>query len=371
MKKILVIEDDASLREFMIKYFLEKQGYAVITAENGAVGLEKAKHDIPDLIISDIMMPQMNGYEVLRALQQSPDTAEIPFIFLTAMSNRSDIRNGMNLGADDFLVKPFMSQELLNAINKRFEKKAKLEIRANQRLENLREKIARVLPHEFRTPLSTILGVSNILLEECDDMPKDELKEMLTFLNVSAKRLNRLIENYLLYVSLENIVDFEELRSASVMVSKEFILEQFAQQAQRYDRVSDLVVEGIPDDDSISIAISEPHFVKLIEEVCDNACKFSEKDTPIHITLSTRGNSYVISCSNAGVGMTHQQIQEIGAFMQFERELREQQGAGLGLVLARKIVELHDGSLTIESIPHVSTTFRITLPIAVNELSYT
>lgn len=364
MKKILVIEDDASLREFMIKYFLEKQGYIVVTAENGAVGLEKAKQEIPDLIISDIMMPQMNGYEVLRALQQNVETADIPFIFLTAMSNRSDIRDGMNLGADDFLVKPFMSQELLNAINKRFEKKAKLETRANRKIDDFREQIARVLPHEFRTPISTILGVSNILLDEYDELPKEEAKELLTYLNVSSKRLNRLIENYLLYVGLENIHDTTELRSERLLISGEFMYEQLLQFAEKYDRTPDIAVEDSTGGHPVTVAISESHFAKLIEELADNACKFSDKGTPIHLACAAQGNYYMFSCSNSGQGMTPKQIQEIGAFMQFEREVREQQGAGLGLVLAKKIIELHGGTFSIESTPNVLTTMRISLPLS-------
>lgn len=364
-KKILVIEDDASLREFMIKYFLEKQGFIVVTAENGLVGLEKARRELPDLIISDIMMPQMNGYEVLRELQREPHTAEIPFIFLTAMSNRSDVRDGMNLGADDFLIKPFMSHELLAAINKRFDKKKRLEKRANERLDRFRKDIARVLPHEFRTPLSTILGVSNILLEECGDMPLDELQEMLTFINVSAKRLNRLIENYLLYVSLENISE-DEVSDATTPMSAELLREQVLQYVQKHNREADLVM--LPEKNyqgSLSVMVSETYVGKILEEITDNACKFSPPGTPIVVTSVIDNNGcYTVTISNAGQGMTTQQISEIGAFVQFEREIREQQGAGLGLALTKRLSEMHNGSFKVESTPNELTIVTISLPIA-------
>jgi signal transduction histidine kinase len=362
MKKILVIEDDASLREFMIKYFLEKHGFNVITAENGAVGLDKAKVELPDLIISDIMMPQMNGYEVLKALQQIPETAEIPFIFLTAMSNRADIRDGMALGADDFLVKPFMSHELLAAINKRFEKQAKLKETANKEFATFREQIARVLPHEFRTPLSTILGVSNILLDEFEEMPKEEMKEMLTYVNISAKRLSRLVENYLLYVSLENITSIDE-REANMTISADLLREHVLQFVHRYDRNADLALESDMAQ-TLTIAISETYFGKMLEELMDNACKFSTKGTTITLGARVEQGRYVISFTNGGLGMTQRQIRDIGAFKQFEREVREQQGAGLGLVLVKRIVELHKGALYIESVPNEYTTFRVSLPLS-------
>jgi K+-sensing histidine kinase KdpD len=362
-KKILVIEDDASLREFMIKYFLEKQGYNVVTAENGLVGVEKARHEMPDLIISDIMMPQMNGYEVLRELQRDTRTAEIPFIFLTAMSNRSDIRDGMNLGADDFLIKPFMSHELLAAINKRFEKKKTVEARANQRLDKFRRDMARVLPHEFRTPLSTILGVSNILMDECDMMEKDELKEMISFVNVSAKRLNRLIENYLLLVSLDH-VDEEEVSNASTPISARLLHESIIQWMPKYERAVDLVFDDAENvQESMLLRISESFFSKIVEEVVDNACKFSPPGTPIRVTSYVDEYYYTFTLSNAGEGLTPEQIAEIGEFVQFERELREQQGVGLGLSLTKRIAEMHNGRLFIQSIPNEVTTIFVTLPI--------
>jgi signal transduction histidine kinase len=368
-KKILVIEDDASLREFMIKYFLEKQGYAVVTAENGAVGVDKARQEMPDLIISDIMMPQMNGYEVLRELQRDTRTAEIPFIFLTAMSNRSDIRDGMNLGADDFLIKPFMSHELLAAINKRFEKKKNVETRANQRLDKFRRDMARVLPHEFRTPLSTILGVSNILMDECDIMEKDELKEMIGFVNVSAKRLNRLIENYLLLVSLDH-ADENDVLQSSTPISARLLHESIIQWMPKYERATDLIFEDAENfQDTILLRVSESFFSKIVEEVTDNACKFSPIGTPIRVTSYVDDDYYTFTLSNAGEGLTTDQIAEIGEFVQFEREMREQQGVGLGLSLIKRLAELHHGRLFIQSIPNESTTIYITLPILHHEPS--
>ena len=121
MKKILLIEDNQEVRENTTE-ILELANYAVVAAENGKVGVELAKQESPDLIICDIMMPELDGYGVLHILSKNPDTARIPFIFLTAKTERSDIRKGMNLGADDYLLKPFDDTELLNAIETRLKK---------------------------------------------------------------------------------------------------------------------------------------------------------------------------------------------------------------------------------------------------------
>jgi DNA-binding response OmpR family regulator len=121
MKKILLIEDNAEVRENTAE-ILELAKYQVVAAENGKIGVEMAVKEKPDLIICDIMMPLLDGYGVLHMLSKQAETASIPFIFLTAKTERTDIRKGMEMGADDYLTKPFDDIELLNAIETRFRK---------------------------------------------------------------------------------------------------------------------------------------------------------------------------------------------------------------------------------------------------------
>jgi two-component system, OmpR family, alkaline phosphatase synthesis response regulator PhoP len=121
MAQILVIEDELAVRENIVD-LLEAENYKVVATENGFIGLIWASEHLPDLIISDVMMPEIDGHDILRALRQNPITATIPFIFLTALSDKNDIRSGMDLGADDYLTKPYARAELLNATASRIEK---------------------------------------------------------------------------------------------------------------------------------------------------------------------------------------------------------------------------------------------------------
>src|SRR5687768_3014359 len=123
MKKVLLIEDNLEVRENTTE-ILELAGYEVITAPNGKIGVEHAQQEKPDLIICDIMMPELDGFGVLHILNKKPETSGIPFIFLTAKTEKTDIRKGMNLGADDYLTKPFDDTDLLNAIDARMRKAA-------------------------------------------------------------------------------------------------------------------------------------------------------------------------------------------------------------------------------------------------------
>ena len=119
MKKILVIEEQAHMRNLFLE-FLNAKGFYTVSAENGRVGVQQAQDELPDLIICEIMIPELNGYDVLTTLRQEPVTAIIPFIFLTAKANRSDIRKGMELGANDYLTKPCTVEELFRAIAAQF-----------------------------------------------------------------------------------------------------------------------------------------------------------------------------------------------------------------------------------------------------------
>src|SRR5258706_1629984 len=157
MAEILVIDDDLYVRQNIVQ-ILEFEGFTVIDAETGMIGVEIATARLPDLIICDITMADLDGYGVLTQLRTNATTATIPFIFVTARADRNDTRYGMTLGADDYLTKPFTVAELLEAVNTQIEKRAVVNHLSEQKLDSLRASITLALPHELRTPLSGILG---------------------------------------------------------------------------------------------------------------------------------------------------------------------------------------------------------------------
>lgn len=160
MNKILVIEDERAIRINLFK-LLGAEGFQAIVAENGIKGVQLAQTEQPDLIICDIMMPELDGYGVLSALQQNPNTATIPFIFLTAKGDRSDWRQGMNLGADDYLTKPFTRAELLEAIASRLQKQVSLAQRHTLELQQAEDQLNYLLRYNHLTNLP-----NRLLLQE-------------------------------------------------------------------------------------------------------------------------------------------------------------------------------------------------------------
>ncbi len=362
MTRILIIEDEQTVRENLLE-LLEAEGFEAIGAENGAIGARLALSYLPDLIISDVMMPELDGFGVLELLRQNPLTDTVPFIFLTAKVDPTDLRRGMSLGADDYLTKPIRAKDLLQAIATRLEKQAAIERQQAQKLDELRGSITLSLPHELRTPLNGILGFAELLIADYEGIEPAERLEMLEGIRTSGKRLYRLIQNFLLYAELELISTdsgrLKSLRSEQTQYVKTLIADQAMQQASLANREADLHLKLV----EAGVQISANRLNKVVEELVENAFKFSSPGTPVTITNRVEDDTLILSISDNGRGMSAEQITRLGAYQQFERKLYEQQGSGLGLMIAKRLSELHTGTLTIESIPEQQTTVLVTLPI--------
>lgn len=362
MKKILVIEDQSDVRE-VITELLMAEDFEVIDAANGWIGVQLAQQEMPDLILCDVMMPELDGYGVINQLRQNPSTEAIPFIFLTAKADKSSLRQGMELGADDYLTKPFTRDELLGAIAAREGKQVITNRQSQQKLNELRGNLTHSLPHELNTPLNAILGLSQFLLSDYDSIDRDEALEMLEAIYTSGERLYRLTQNFLLYADLELIAtDPERVKalqnSGETSQTQSLIIDIARQKAKQVNRDADLRLEL---QESVA-RISESKLRKIVEEVVDNAFKFSTPNTPVILRSSVQTDTVELSVVNAGRGMTAEQITNLGAYRQFERKLYEQQGSGLGLTIAKRLTELHGGILTVKSIPNQETILCISLP---------
>jgi two-component system, sensor histidine kinase and response regulator len=361
MKKILVIDDEEWLRE-MIHLALKQKGFEVIEAINGADGIEKARKELPDLILCDVNMEKVDGYLTLSSLRTEAPTASIPFILMTGLADNAGMRHGMELGADDYLPKPFTTDGLYAAVDARLKKAQTVRDEAERKLAHLRDNISLMLPHELRTPLNGILAYGEILAADAGKLKPAEIAEMGHVVHQSGKRLERLIENFLIYAQLELVAadpkNVNALRTGRTEHPAALIERHAGAQATFANRAPDLsfALTDVP------VPMAEEYLSKVVDELAQNAFKFSDPGTPVRLTLEDGFNAISLSISDQGRGFSTEQITRVGAYMQFDRKMQEQQGLGLGLAITKRLVALHGGTLSIVSEPNAGALISAKLP---------
>ena len=361
MQKILVIDDEDVFRE-ATAMALQRKGFETLEAGDGMEGADLARRLLPDLIISDVNMEKMDGFTLLDTLRHEPATAAIPIILMTGMGDTESMRRGMNLGADDYLPKPFTAPQLYSAVEARLKKNHLLRQNAEKKLSELRTNLSLALPHEMITPLNGIFGLAQILIADAESLTPAEVTEFGTNILQSAERLHRTVQNFLLFGQLEmQSSDPEclfELRQKSTSNLAGIVETRSKHFAGAATRLADLQLEA----SNGVAAIVQDLFTKLVDELVGNAFKFSTAGTAVKVTASPGKGEYILTISDRGQGMTSGQIADIGAYSQFNRKSNEQQGSGLGLAIVRHIAELHGGQLHITGEPGHGTTVTIKLP---------
>jgi signal transduction histidine kinase len=371
MKKILVIDDTDFIRED-IATTLQFEGYETMTAEDGLAGIEKAKTERPDLILCDVSMPRLDGFGALEQIRKTDGIRTVPFIFLTAKAEKADMRKGMELGANDYLTKPFTTDELINAVTAQFAKVKDIDDRISNIVGLIGSSISYALPHEFRTPLTGIISSTDMIDMVANDAKNGrgvdytELESIAHDIRISAERLRHLTENFLIFTQLQNIAS----KAADVALLRKQMTEGgilgmvediFNMQATDLERTSDLKI-AVEDSE---ILMDSKDVYKIIQEVASNALKFSKPGSPITVSGRVDGATYRLIVNDKGCGIKEADIPNLGVpFGQFGRLDNEQQGAGLGMAIVKKLLEIYNGTVTVQSVLNQETTVIIGIPVA-------
>jgi signal transduction histidine kinase len=364
-KKVLVIDDSRDIRDLVVAA-LDAHGFQVLSAEDGQSGIELARKQPPDLILCDVRMPGMDGYGVLSTLRNDSVAGTIPFIFLTGEVDKSQVRQGMELGADDYLTKPFTFDELIGSVNTRLKKQEAVLQRSEKKLEDLRGNLSLALPHELLTPLHGILGLSSLMIDDHAKVKPAEILDFARNIHDSGLRLNHLIENFLTYSRIELLAADPQkvaaFRTEPPAPTARLVEETVQRLAAKYRRQEDVAIEV----EEASLPIQPDNFRKIVEELVDNAIKFSKAGSPVIVNGRIQLDSYILTISDRGRGLAPEQIARIGPHMQFDRKYYEQQGSGLGLIIAKRLTELYGGYFSIESTQGEFARVEIRFKLPVN-----
>ena len=369
---ILVVDDEADNFD-VIETLLSRQEYQLHYASSGAAAIASLGLFQPDLIIMDVMMPDLDGIDTCRQIKALPPWQLVPIIMVTALRGRSDLAQCLIAGADDFISKPVNGIELLARVQSMLRIKRQYDqiqslsqAQANtidylkQNLTELQGNLAANLAHELNTPLNGILGSLALLQNHFDDMDRDEIVDLLDITERSAGRLRTLTQKSLIYLELELAAHQQkQLDPTPTQLSNNFLAGYLETHAQVHNRSRDLVFAL----ETATVPLSERYLSILFRELVDNALKFSPPGTPVTIRSQVMANHLTLSVQDLGQGMTADQIAKIGAFRQFGRSIYEQQGLGMGLKLVQRIVDLVGGQFAIHCHNQHNTTVTFTLPV--------
>jgi signal transduction histidine kinase len=358
LKTILIVDDDMQLSSTMA-LGLETYGYRTLCASNAIEGWKLARAHLPDLIISDIDMPGKDGRSLLNEMRADPELSNRQFVLMTGKRDEGNTRAFMNIGVDDFLRKPFAWASLLACVNARL-RRAEISDRVDDRvIERLRENLHSTLPQEFFTPLAGIMGLTELLEEELEIRSRDDIRKDLQDIRRAGRRLHRTLRNYLLILELENPETFHAMNSLAPAAVGEALAAGVNAAAERYKRVADLTIDLNP----AGLKADPICLSTMAEELVDNAFKYSSRETPVEVRAWPDGTWLRFSVTDAGRGMTPQQIERLSAFQQLDRKISEEQGLGLGLALVRKLARRFGGELHLKSKAGEGTTSCVSLPI--------
>ncbi|MBN1679879.1 MAG: response regulator [Anaerolineae bacterium] len=366
---ILFVDDNAALLR-SVERLLRLEGYRVMLAENGedALRLLEASDKFPDMIISDISMPKLDGFDLFRAVRAREEWLDVPFLFLTARDQIEDLRQGYSLGADDYLVKPLDQERLLMVIGSKLKRRDELLQRIHDQqsaLETARRELAWMVAHELRTPLVSISMVSEILSDEFDRMGTDQIRDMLDTMQSGSVRLNRLVEQMVMYVQLESGSLTDMLQQRARRTDLFDIVVSAIERARRFCQRSQDAPARFEDADADIQVNSDPNALRhAIAEVILNAFEFSPDDDEIVIGQGTLDDQAQLTIVDQGIGIPPEELEHVfEPYYQVNRGYFEQQGVGIGLTLARGIIEAHGGSITLTSVLGKGTRVKILLPL--------
>ncbi len=374
---VLLVEDDRALLDGIADVLeVSDIGYDlhVLKASNGLMALEVVDEHEPDLIISDVMMPKMGGFEFLEQLRKRQDWVHIPLIFLTAKGTPEDVLKGRVSGAELYITKPYDSDELLQMIRSQLDRAFQLQGDRKRRLDRFSRNIVQLLNHEFRTPLTYVTVYYELLADGLLHEEPGSVREYLNGIQVGSKRLGRLVGNLVKVLELRTGEAAKKVEQESVVIEDlgQLLIDLFEERRLEGSAATLSLTWDIPGE-LPKIWGHRESLVTIFDCLVDNAIKFSLKKPgslpQVIVSAKPSDGDVLVSVADNGLGIPESAIHDIfELFYQHNRDEFEQQGAGAGLTIAKGLVELHGGQLMVESQEGIGSTFTVLLP-AIDESS--
>jgi signal transduction histidine kinase len=373
--KILIV-DDHQINLDLVCASLAGFGYTLDTAISGRIAIDKAKADHPDLILLDMNMPVMNGYDVMIALKADPETEDIPIIFVSAVDDLQTKVNSFKGGAVDYITKPFRQGELQARINiqislrkkqHEIERLKQQELSALRRVSELKDDMIRMVSHDIKSPLGNILSCARLLAtyDERYLEANPEVTELLGLIEHSAERILGVVGEVLDTAPVQDAADLQR-----EPVSLAAYLQKQVDDLQFSAKENNLELRYTPPPDTVKAMIAPARFSHVIHNLLTNAIKYTPGGGQVEVSVQVLPLEIRIQVSDTGLGVPVSDLPYL--FEKFYRvqnaEHQKRTGSGLGLAIVKSIVEQHGGRVSVESQVDKGSVFTITLPQKVEEV---
>lgn len=362
--KVLIVDDVVS-NVLLLKILLANEKFQVCTASNGKDCIEISRKEHPDLILLDVMMPDLNGFDTAVILKKGEDTKDIPIIFLTALNTPQDLVHGFQVGASDFLTKPFNKEELVMRVTQQISLVAAKRIieQQNQELRatlNNRDKMYSVIAHDLRSPMASIRMVLNLVVASTSpETVGEEIYNLLDQANRESEEVHDLLDNLLKWTKSQtgrlNVVK-QELELNDIIPGVVEIFDNIA-------ATKHIKLELKSESDSLKVEADNDMLKTVVRNFLSNAIKFSPADSTIEITMTKENEFAKVSVRDHGVGIASDRLDSIFHKGETTYGTGGEEGSGLGLQLCQDFARKNGGDCTVESVEGEGSTFSVLIPL--------
>ncbi|MBQ2128046.1 MAG: hybrid sensor histidine kinase/response regulator [Prevotella sp.] len=362
--KILIVDDVVS-NVLLLKILLTNEKFQVVTANCGNACIEQAKKEKPDLILLDVMMPDISGFDTAVILKKDPETQDIPIIFLTALNTPSDLVHGFQVGANDFLTKPFNKEELVMRVLQQISLVAakRIIMKQNEELKRTisnRDKMYSVIAHDLRSPMASIRMVLNLAVSVITpDMVGEEIYGLLDKANRETEEAHELLDNLLKWTKSQtgrlNVV-YQDMDLNEVVPG---VVDVFVMIAE----MKKVKLTFLPNNDRFMVHADNDMIKTVIRNFISNAIKFSNEGSSIEVFITRQDNFAKVSIRDHGIGIAPDRID--GLFHKGETTYGTggEEGSGLGLQLCADFARKNGGDVMVESTLGEGSTFSCLIPL--------
>ena len=362
--KILIVDDVVS-NVLLLKILLTNEKFQVCTASNGKQCIEVAKSEHPDLILLDVMMPDLNGFDTAVILKKDATTQEIPIIFLTALNNPSDLVKGFQVGANDFLTKPFNKEELVMRVMHQIQLVAakRIIVRQNEELKRTisnRDKMYSVIAHDLRSPMASIRMVLNLAVNVVSpETVGEEIFGLLDKANRESEETHDLLDNLLKWTKSQtgrlNVV-YQDIDLDDIVPGVVDIFKMIAEMKK-------IDLKYLPADEKLTVRADNDMIKTIIRNFLSNAVKFTPEGKAIEVFYKREGDFARISVRDHGVGIAPERVETIFHKGETTYGTGGEEGSGLGLQLCQDFARKNGGEAQVESTLGEGSTFSFTIPL--------